>query len=73
MYPDADSDNTVMPVSRPVPAPSPGPEYDSAAVRAERAVEALHNLDELPVAEHVARFDAAHAALAEALASIDKV
>lgn len=77
MYPDADSDNTVTPPQRPVPAPPPGPvpgpAYDTAVVRAERAVAALEHLDQLPVPEHVARFDAAHAALAEALASIDKV
>jgi hypothetical protein len=40
---------------------------------AEEAVEALEGLGELPVTEHVARFDLAHAALTEALASIDKV
>ncbi|HWE91978.1 MAG TPA: hypothetical protein VG317_21125 [Pseudonocardiaceae bacterium] len=44
-----------------------------AVARAERAVAALDELDQLPVAEHVARFDAAHAALADALASIDQV
>lgn len=40
---------------------------------AEEAVAALDGLAELPVTEHVARFDLAHAALTEALASIDKV
>lgn len=34
---------------------------------------ALDGLDELPVAEHVARFDAVHVALTEALSTIDKV
>lgn len=40
---------------------------------AEEAVTALDGLAELPVTEHVGRFDLAHAALTEALASIDKV
>ncbi|HEX7661962.1 MAG TPA: hypothetical protein VF444_21055 [Pseudonocardiaceae bacterium] len=55
----------------------PDAQYSSAdtlaVARAERAVAALDELDHLPVAEHVARFDAAHAALADALASIDQV
>jgi hypothetical protein len=66
---------------RPVPAPppsqhhqqSPGEGGDAALKAAEEAVAALDGLAELPVTEHVARFDLAHAALTEALASIDKV
>lgn len=38
----------------------------------EDAVAGLDELDGLPVAEHVARFDAVHVALNVALASIDR-
>ncbi|WP_007025084.1 hypothetical protein [Saccharomonospora iraqiensis] len=41
--------------------------------RIERAVSALDDLDALPLAEHVARFEDAHSALAAALSSIDRV
>ncbi|HEY4021762.1 MAG TPA: hypothetical protein VGM75_23970 [Pseudonocardiaceae bacterium] len=76
MYPNVDSG-----AWRPVPAPPPnhqqGPDSgeggDAALRAAEEAVAALDGLAELPVTEHVGRFDLAHAALTEALASIDKV
>ena len=38
-----------------------------------QAVERLDGLDSLPITEHVTRFEATHAALTEALSSIDKV
>jgi hypothetical protein len=38
----------------------------------EDAVARLDELDDLPVAEHVARFDAVHVALNVALSSIDR-
>lgn len=57
MHPDADFSHVETP----------------AVARAEQAVAALDDLDQLPITEHVGRFDAAHAALAEALASIDQV
>lgn len=60
----------MMPDERPVPLPGPGQEHGSAI---EAAVAGLAGLDALPVAEHVARFDAVHSALADALSSIDKV
>jgi hypothetical protein len=37
------------------------------------AVSGLDELDELPLAEHVERFDAVHTELTVALSSIDKV
>jgi hypothetical protein len=37
------------------------------------AVEGLQDLDELPVADHVVRFDAVHESLTAALSSIDEV
>ncbi|HEY4454457.1 MAG TPA: hypothetical protein VGN81_09125 [Pseudonocardiaceae bacterium] len=73
MHPNADSG-----AWRPVPAPPPSQDNnteggDAALRAAEEAVAALDGLAELPVTEHVGRFDLAHAALTEALASIDKV
>jgi hypothetical protein len=73
--------NTDSGAWRPVPAPPPNQQHnpgpgeggDAALRAAEEAVTALEGLSELPVTEHVARFDLAHAALTEALASIDKV
>lgn len=46
----------------------PGPIEDI-----ESALAGLHGLDELAVADHVARFDAAHGALTDALSTIDEV
>jgi hypothetical protein len=57
----------------PAQAVNAGEGGDAALRAAEEAVAALDGLSELPVTEHVARFDLAHAALTEALASIDKV
>lgn len=37
------------------------------------ALEGLRDLDELPVVEHVARFNAVHESLTAALAGIDEV
>lgn len=37
------------------------------------ALEGLHALDELPVVDHVARFNAVHEALTTALSGIDEV
>ncbi|WP_298177965.1 hypothetical protein [Saccharomonospora sp.] len=56
---------------QPVPGPSPGHTDPRAAI--DRAVAALDDLDDLPPAEHVERFDTVHTALATALSSIDKV
>ena len=41
--------------------------------RIENAVTGLDELDQLPLAEHVERFDAVHTELTVALSSIDKV
>ncbi|WP_040925734.1 hypothetical protein [Saccharomonospora marina] len=63
------------PAQRPVPGPPPGHPAPDADPRAgiEEAVTALEELGDLPVAEHVERFDAVHTELAVALSSIDKV
>jgi hypothetical protein len=55
---------------RPVFLPGPGQEHGGVI---DAAMAGLAVLDTLPVAEHVARFDAVHAALSDALSSIDKV
>ncbi|WP_028852404.1 hypothetical protein [Thermocrispum municipale] len=55
--------------------PKPGPprqETDPKAGVAE-AVAGLDDLDDLPLSEHVERFDAVHTELTVALSSIDKV
>ena len=63
------------PTPHPVPGPAaPGSGGAAATVAAlEASVATLAELDELPVAEHVARYDALHGELADALASIDGV
>jgi len=64
------------PVPRPIPGPPPaqGP-TEQADPRAgiEEAVSGLDNLENLPLSEHVERFDAVHTELTVALSSIDKV
>lgn len=55
----------------PVPRP-PGESADPVA-SIDVALGGLDDLDDRPVAEHVALFDAAHVALTAALSSIDKV
>lgn len=47
---------------------APEPEFGIA-----ESVAGLEDLDELPVAEHVARFTAVHESLTAALSSIDEV
>lgn len=46
---------------------------DTIVEQVEQAVRRLSDLDGLPITEHVARFEATHAALTDALSSIDKV
>jgi hypothetical protein len=64
-----------VPGPRPVPGPPPARESSAestvAAVRAE--VAELDRLAGLPVADHVARYDALHGTLSDALAAIDGV
>lgn len=67
---------------RPVPGPPPTPpsadwqqrpqETDPCA-GVEEAVAGLDELETLPLAEHVERFDAVHTELTVALSSIDRV
>ncbi|RZQ60310.1 hypothetical protein [Amycolatopsis suaedae] len=59
---------------RPKPGPPPAqpPQTDPRAGIAE-AVAGLDDLDSVPLAEHVERFDAVHTELTVALSSIDKV
>lgn len=54
--------------------PTPGNiPRDTVIDQVEQAVSRLSGLDALPVTEHVTRFEATHAALTDALSSIDKV
>lgn len=46
---------------------------DSVIAQVEHAVDRLSGLEALPVTEHVTRFEATHAALTDALSSIDRV
>jgi hypothetical protein len=55
------------------PADPRPPDRDTVIAQVEHAVERLSGLEALPVTEHVTRFEATHAALTEALSSIDKV
>ncbi len=58
------------PGSTPVPAaPRPGPPRPTAPRADDPALAPLEGLDELPVAEHVARFEAVHDALRARLES----
>lgn len=59
----------------PAEPPRPGPpvDRDTLVDQVEQAVDRLSGLEALPVTEHVARFEATHAALTDALSSIDKV
>jgi hypothetical protein len=52
--------------------PLPGPPSNPADA-IDGALARLEGLDQVDVAEHVARFDAVHARLTDALNSIDKV
>ncbi|HUQ61017.1 hypothetical protein [Lentzea sp.] len=52
----------------PLPGPPPNP-----ADAIDGALERLDGLENVPLAEHVARFDAVHATLTDALSSIDRV
>jgi hypothetical protein len=76
------------PPNRPVPGPpaagspvagSPagtagvGPDSAATVAALRGSVADLDQLDDLPVADHVARYDALHGTLSEALAAIDGV
>jgi hypothetical protein len=60
--------------ARPLPRPVPGPPGQVIGDEAiADATAGLDGLDDVPVADHVERFDTVHVALTAALASIDKV
>lgn len=62
-----------LPVPGPVGTPVQGGTAGEMVARVEAAVAGLTELDGLPVAAHVARYDALHGELSEALAAIDGV
>jgi len=53
--------------------PRPGPPPAERDADIDAAVAGLDDLDQLPLAEHVERFDTVHVALTAALAGIDRV
>lgn len=62
---------------RPVPGPAssvvPGPRaVTPAATRVDAALAYLDGLDDRPVADHVAAYDAVHRGLQDALATLDE-
>ncbi|MBB4683015.1 hypothetical protein [Amycolatopsis jiangsuensis] len=57
----------------PGPPPTPGPQQTDPRAGIDEAVAGLDDLDTLPPAEHVDRFEAVHTELTVALSSIDKV
>lgn len=59
--------NAPIPDSAVVGGTAGSQEGDSAEQTIERALARLDNLADLPVSEHVARFDAVHTALTDAL------
>ncbi|TVT51348.1 hypothetical protein FNH05_15120 [Amycolatopsis rhizosphaerae] len=59
---------------RPVPGPPPGaPQQADPRAGIDEAMAGLENLDRVPLAGHVDRFEAVHTELTFALSSIDKV
>jgi hypothetical protein len=58
--------------ARSVPAPPAGDEATDGDPRVDAALERLDALDELPVSEHVAQYDALHRTLQDALNTIDE-
>ncbi|TNC26581.1 hypothetical protein [Amycolatopsis alkalitolerans] len=60
-----------QPSPHPVPGPPPRPADPRAGI--DEAMAGLDDLDRVPLAEHVERFDAVHTQLTFALSSIDKV
>jgi hypothetical protein len=62
--------------SRPVPGPprpAPGPAEDAGAPESGASAERFADLDEQPVAEHVAVFEAEHSRLQRELGTIDQL
>lgn len=67
--PDPPAGNPGTPAGNPAGADSAA----STVAAVQASVTDLDQLDDLPVADHVARYDALHGTLSEALAAIDGV
>ena len=67
--PDPPAGNPGIPTGNPAGADS----AVSTVAAVQASVADLEQLDDLPVADHVARYDALHGTLSEALAAIDGV
>ncbi|QRP50791.1 hypothetical protein I6J71_14880 [Amycolatopsis sp. FDAARGOS 1241] len=57
----------------PPPVPGPGPQQTDSRAGIDEAVAGLDDLNSVPLAEHVDRFEAVHTELTVALSSIDRV
>lgn len=55
------------------PSRDTGPDPATSIAEVEESVRQLDGLDELDTSEHVARFDAVHTALSDALSGIDRI
>ncbi|GGM79585.1 hypothetical protein GCM10012275_57780 [Longimycelium tulufanense] len=62
----------MRPEHTPSPAVLADPDAEHRAA-VDAALAGLVDLDTLPVADHVARFDAVHGALTDALSAIDRI
>ncbi|WP_435157602.1 hypothetical protein [Amycolatopsis sacchari] len=58
---------------QPRPVPGPPPQQVDPRAGIDEAMAGLENLDQVPLAEHVERFDAVHSQLTAALSAIDRV
>ena len=67
--PDPPAGNPGIPTGN----PAGGDSAVSTVAAVQASVADLEQLDDLPVADHVARYDALHGTLSEALAAIDGV
>lgn len=65
--------NVPRPVPGPPPVPGPGPQQTDPRAGIDEAVAGLDDLNAVPLAEHVDRFEAVHSELTVALSSIDRV
>ncbi|MET7991519.1 hypothetical protein ABZU76_11470 [Amycolatopsis sp. NPDC005232] len=65
--------NVPRPVPGPPPVPGPGPQQIDPRAGIEEAVAGIDDLNSVPLAEHVDRFETVHTELTVALSSIDRV
>ena len=71
--PDPPAGNLGTPAGNPAGDPAGAGSAASTVAAVQASVTDLDQLDDFPVADHVARYDALHGTLSEALAAIDGV